>query len=290
MTTRRVAFVLVVVVLLAAGIGMVALGNDSGGATQLGGYGSSGSGSQPLAGDTSSPLPAASSTAVVDPAKVEPNLDKFTSKDPFAQMSGTIPTITPSTPVVTPTATPTPTATATTENPKSATVTILGSKQTVKTNDETPKKDPAFEVASITPDGVTFKLLNDQKFADGSSSVTVAEGESAQVTNADTGTKYNITVDSLNYGSSSGGSSTGGGGSQTSGHTIKLLSINTQNGTDTATFQIDGTTYADKGVGSQFQTDWGQVRVVAISAGAQTATILHGDDTLVTHVGESIEK
>jgi len=280
MTTRRIAFVLVVVALLAAGIGMAFLGGDRGGATELGGYGGTGSSGVAVSGDTASPLPAASSTTVVDPAKVEPNLDKFTSKDPFAPMSGTIPTITPSTPVVTPTATPT----ATPENPTSADVTIQGSKSTVKAGQDTPKTDPVFKVVSITPDGVTFELLNSQQFDDGSSSVTVAEGETANVKNADTGTSYTITVDSLNYGES------GGGGSSVSGHTIKLLSINTQNGTDTATFEIDGTTYADKAVGATFKTDWGQVRVMAIDAGGQTVTILHGDDTLVLHVGQTIEK
>jgi hypothetical protein len=284
MTTRRIAFVLVVVALLAAGIGMVFLGGDRGGATELGGYGGTDAGGVPISGDTASPLPAASPTTIVDPAKVEPNLDKFTSKDPFAAMSGTIPTITPTTPVETPTAAPTTSP----ENPSSADVTILGSTSTVKAGQDTPTADPVFQVASITPDGVTFELLNDQQFDDGSSSVTVAEGETASVTNADTGTSYDITVDSLNYGESGGGSS--GGGSTASGHTIKVLSINTQNGTDTTTLEIDGTTYADKAVGAQFTTDWGQVRIMAIDSGGQTVTILHGDNTLVLHVGQTIEK
>lgn len=285
MSGRRVAFVLVVVVLLAAGIGMAVLGGDRGQATELGGYAGSLSG-DPVSAATASPAPAATVVPLVDPAKVEPNLDKFTSKDPFAQMSGTIPPLEP----VVPTEEPTVEPTASPDDPSDADVTIQGSSYNVKPGDETPTDDPVFRVASITPDGVTFELLNSQQFDDGSSSVTVAEGETASVTNADTGTTYDITVDSLNYGDDDGGDGDDGDGDDATGHTIELLSINTQNGTHTATFEIDGATYADQGAGSTFTTDWGEVRVLAIDAGAQTATILHGDNTLVLHVGQTLEK
>ena len=74
------------------------------------------------------------------------------------------------------------------------------------------------------------------------------------------------------------------------GHIIKLLSINTRNGVSSATFKVDGTTFADKQVGALFTTDWGQIKVLAIDAAAQTVTFMHGDDTFALHVGQWIEK
>jgi hypothetical protein len=94
-----------------------------------------------------------------------------------------------------------------------------------------------------------------------------------------------VSVISLNY--------DGDGGDEQpvpSGHSIELLSINTQNGNDTATFKVDGTTYADEEVGAELATDWGEIKVLAIDAASQTATVLHGDDTLVLHVGQVVEK
>ena len=37
---------------------------------------------------------------------------------------------------------------------------------------------------------------------------------------------------------------------------------------------------------TRVDTDWGQIKVLAIDPGAQTVTILHGDDTLVLRVGQ----
>ena len=81
-----------------------------------------------------------------------------------------------------------------------------------------------------------------------------------------------------------------GGGGTTQGHSIKVLSIDSQNGTASATFDVDGATYADKQVGDTFTTDWGQIKVVAIDFDAQTVTILHGDVTLTLHAGQAVVK
>ena len=69
-----------------------------------------------------------------------------------------------------------------------------------------------------------------------------------------------------------------------------MLSITVSNGTAMATFEVDGKVYADKKVGDVFSTGWGDIGVIAINVDAQTVTIVHGDQTLVLHVGQVIIK
>lgn len=274
---KRTMGLAALLVLLAVGVAMALTGGSDRivvGADTLGG-----SGGDALAATTSTatPTPVATATGLLDPAKQEPVLDKFTSKDPFEPLPSTPPSVTP-------VASPTPTATATAENPQSASVKISGVAVTVRAGDETPTADPVFEVASITPSGVTFELLDGMQFDDGSSSVLVGEGQLVDVTNADTDTTYRLEVIDLKYAGESTTTTT------STTHTISLLSINTQNGRSSATFKVNGTTYADKAVGAVFTTAWGQIKVVAISGDAQTVTILHGDETYVLHVGQKVEK
>jgi hypothetical protein len=272
---KRVLFIVVVVAVLAGGLTLAVVGGgpQSQSATSLGSFG--GGGTPQVAAGTGTPTPIAGLNAlVVDPAKQEPVLDKFTSKDPFAPLNSPSPTATP-------TATPTNPVSA----PVSASVSISGSKYTVKEGDETPTSDPAFAIADITSAGVTFELLNGMQFDDGSTSVEVAVGQVAVVTTADTGETFSLGVNQLNYAGEPTSSP-----SPWQGHSIKLLSINTQDGTDSATFKVDGTTFADELEGDVFATDWGQIKVLAIDAAAQTVTILHGDETYVLHVGQTLEK
>ena len=58
-----------------------------------------------------------------------------------------------------------------------------------------------------------------------------------------------------------------------------MLSITSSNGTAMVTLEVDGKTYADKKVGDVFSTSWGEIKIIAINAGAQTVTIMHGDQT-----------
>lgn len=78
--------------------------------------------------------------------------------------------------------------------------------------------------------------------------------------------------------------------STVAGHTIKVLSINTQNDVSSATFVVDGKTYADKAIGDVFSTGAGQIKVVSINAGAQTVSVLRGDESLTLSVGQSVSK
>jgi hypothetical protein len=294
-SAKRLLFVAVSIILLAAGIAMaVAGGPAKTSATGLAAY--SGSAGQASMADTSTSTTAQTSTgAALDPAKQEPVLDQFVSKDPFdlTTLTGatstptTTPTTTPtSTPTETPTSTPTATPTTTPTNPTSATVVVSGHSYTVKVGNKVPSSSPVFTISALTSAGVTFKLLNNEHFEDGSTSVQVAEHQQVSVTNADTGTTYTLKVTQLNFGGTSGGTTV----QPSQGHVIQLLSINTRNGVSSATFKVDGTTFADKQVGAVFTSDWGQIKVLAIDAAAQTVTFMHGDATFTLHVGQQIEK
>ena len=285
MSAARTLLVVIMLALLAAGIAMaVAGGKSPHSVTALGDVGTNG-GQLPSIADTSSATGASLAGIGEDPAKQEPVLDKFVGHDPFVPLvSSSAPTSTP-TPTATPTATPTPTPTSTAENPTSAVVTVSGTKYTVAKGSKLPPSSPVFTISELTTAGVTFKLLNNMRFEDGSTSVQVAEGQTVSVTNADTGRTYKLTVNQLNFGTQGGTSFV-----PAQGHIIKLLSINTRNGVSSATFKVDGTTFADKQVGDVFSTGWGQIKVLAIDAVAQKVTFMHGDATFTLHVGEWIIK
>jgi hypothetical protein len=271
-----VAAAAVVVALVAVLAGHWAAGSAAG-VSQSGGGNTSAIGSD-YAGATSSD-PADS--LVIDPAKQEPALDKFQSKDPFVPLVST----SSGSPVSSPSASP---SSGTAEAPTGADIKINDKPYTVGKGDKVPPGSPAFLIADITSSGVQFGLLHGQQFSDGSTSVLVPEGQLVSVQSRG-GKKYDLAVVQLTYGTSGGGGG-GGGGGTTQGHSIKVLSIDSQNGTASATFDVDGTTYADKHAGDTFTTDWGQIRVVAIDFAAQTVTILHGDVTLTLHAGQAVVK
>jgi hypothetical protein len=199
-----------------------------------------------------------------DPAKQEPLLDKFASKDPFVPLT------------VTNTGTGGTGGTGTTS--LSATVMVDSSSYSVAKGDKVPSGDPVFTISGITSGDVTFGVISGA-LKNGDSSITVTLGESvqAQLENGDT---YTLKVTKI------GDSSSGG----TGGHSISVLSVTSQNGTPYATLEIDGKTYADKTVGDEFDTGWGQIKILSINVGAQTVTFMHGDQTLTLHAGQVVVK
>jgi hypothetical protein len=215
--------------------------------------------------------------AAADPAKEQPLLDQFTSKDPF------IPFPTPGA-TVAPSGTPSPNPTSTTApSDLSAKIKVDGTNYTVTNGDKVPGGSAAaFTVTGVTSGDVTFKVI-DGELENGDTSFSVNLGESVRVT-LDSGVAYDIAV--LSIGASSGGGGSGGGTS----HTISVLSINSQDGVAVATFEVDGKTYSDKKVGDVFTTSWGEIEVLAINVSAQTVTIMHGDQTLTLHAGQVIVK
>jgi hypothetical protein len=213
--------------------------------------------------------------AAADPAKEQPLLDKFTSKDPF------IPFPTPGATAAS-TASPSPSS-STAPSDLAAKIKVDGTDYTVVAGDKVPGGSAAaFKVTSVTSGDVGFEVI-DGKLENGDKSFSVNLGEAVRVT-LDSGVSYDISVVSI--GASSGGGGSGGGTS----HSITVLSISSQNGAAMATFEVDSKTYSDKEVGDVFATSAGEIEVLAINVGAQTVTILLGDQTLTLHAGQVVVK
>jgi hypothetical protein len=214
--------------------------------------------------------------AVADPAKEQPLLDKFTSKDPF------IPFPTPgATSTASPNPTPTGTASPTT---LSAKVKVDGTTYNVMQGDSVPGGQAAeFTISGVTSGDVSFKVI-DGTLENGDKSFTVNLGEAVRVT-LDSGVSYNISVVSIGQGGGGGGSNGG-----TTAHSISVLSVTSQNGTALVTVKVDGKTYSDLKQGDVIDTSWGQIEIVAINVSGQTVTILHGDQTFTLHAGQVIVK
>ncbi len=221
---------------------------------------------------TASQSVAAADALAADPAKKQPSLDQFTSKDPFVPLDVANNTSTTGT---------TGTNGTSGDTTLSAKIKVNGTAYTVSAGDKVPSGDPVFSIASITSSDVTFKLVSGQ-FSDGSDTVTVNVGESVKVVNSDTDKSYTLTVTSV-------GSNTGGG-FVSSGHSISVLSISSQNGAAMVTLKVDGTAYSDKKVGDTFTTSWGEIKILAINVSAQTVTIMHGDATLTLNAGQAVVK
>lgn len=264
---RVVAYVIIALIVGAALALAVALaqGSDS----VAGAAGSEGSAAMVQSGVYADDGEAAT-LAPADPARQEPLLDKFSAKDPFlpfgtASSGG---------------GTSGGGTSGGTTSVLSAKVKVDGTSYNVKKGDQVPGGSAAaFTVSDVTSGDVSF-TVNDGALENGDTSFSVNLGEVVEVT-LKSGSTYTIAVSSI--GDSGGGSSTGG-------HTITVLSVNSQNGVALATLKVDGKTYSDKKVGDVLTTSWGQIEILAIDVKAQTVTIMHGDQTLTLHAGQVIVK
>jgi hypothetical protein len=214
-----------------------------------------------------------SSIAGADPARQEPMLDKFTSKDPF------IPLTSPSSGGGSGGSSSTGTTTY------AAHIKVDGTSYTVVNGDKVPSSAPAFSISSVTSSDVTFAVLEGHTLKNGDSAITVNLGESVKAT-LDNDKSYTLAVVSIGSKSSGGGS----GSLSTSGHTISVLSVTSSSGVALATLEVDGKTYPDKVVGAVINTSWGQVKILAINVDAQTVTVMHGDQTVTLHAGQVVVK
>jgi hypothetical protein len=242
--------------------------------------------------------------ALDDPAKDKPILDKFHSKDPFTPhfivgaSGGTTGGGTGSNPSSSPSATPLA--------PVGADIKLNGTVyKNQKSGDKLPPSNAVFGVTKVTSSGVVFKIINGWELPDFTKTLTVAEGETQDVTvvKGSETKEFTITVVAIIFkATGGGGTGTGGGGTGGSGgtlggssvtqgtHYIKVVSIDSQNGSASATLVVDGVTYANKKVGAVFQTGWGEIKILGINAAAQTVTILHGDQRITLQVGQSFAK
>ena len=262
MNKRTLTYIVIAVILGAALALAIAVSRGDSAATAMGDYGTQVQSEQSVAGDTGVYAGDTGDPLAADPAKAQPPLDKFTSKDPFLPLGSVN--------------TGTGTGSSTTET--TAKIKVNGTEYTVSKGDQVPSGDPVFTISAISSSDVTFALISGT-FSDGSSSVTVNVGESVKVTDEGTGESYTLTVVSV-----------GSGGGGTSGHTITVLSVNEQNGVAVCTLEVDGKTYSDLEVGDTIDTSWGEIKIVAINVGNQTVTIMHGDQTLTLRAGQVVVK
>ena len=145
----------------------------------------------------------------------------------------------------------------------------------------------AFNVTGVTSGDVTFEVI-DGELENGDTSLLRQPGRGrARDASTTRASRYDISVVSIGAASTGGGS---GGSGDDASHSITVLSVSSQNGVAMATFEVDGKTYSDKKVGDVFTTSWGEIEVLSINVGAQTVTILHGDQTLTLHAGQVIVK
>ena len=257
---RRLTYLIIALILGAAlALALVLSGDDPAPTFQGSKITTSNAATSPTPTETASGDP-----LVVDPAKEEPLLDKFTSKDPFL-----------------------PLATSNSggggggggaQTELTAKITMNGTAYTVTKGDSVPSTNAVFTISAVASSSVTFALASGS-FENGDSSVVVGVGETVKVTKQG-GPSYTLKV--ISVGDS-------GGGTQ-DGHSITVLSITDSNGTAMVTLEIDGTTYSDKKVGDTFTTSWGEIKIIAINVDAQTVTIMHGDQTITLHAGQVIVK
>jgi hypothetical protein len=229
----------------------------------------------------------------VDPAKQTPNLDQFTSHDPFIQV-----TAAPSVGSVSSSSTPSEYAAdiRLTWPSGGATYTLR------RVGDKLPPSSPVFEVTSIGASGVTFALLNGYRAAGRAEFGPVQGSGAATEVKLQKGTQqipYTVTV--LWMGSEKGAgrvvnaygtgaaSDTASTTNATRGttHDIKLLAVNLSNGDFSAILSVDGATVGAQHVGDVATTKWGQIKTLGINVVARTVTILHGDAQLTLGVGQS---
>jgi hypothetical protein len=221
------------------------------------------------------------SIAAADPAKQQPLLDKFTSKDPF------IPLTSPSSGG----GSSSGGGGSSTTTAYAAHIKVDGTSYTVVNGDKVPSGTAAFSISSVTANDVTFSALEGHTLKNGDSAITVNLGESVKAT-LDNDKSYTLAVVSIGSKTSGGGSNGSGssGSLSTSGHTISVLSVTSSSGVSLATLEVDGKTYPDKKVGVVISTSWGQVKILAIDVNAQTVTVMHGDQTVVLRAGQVVVK
>ena len=331
MTMNRSTVVLVLVIVTAVAVGAVVAANTHGpgAATAMGTYGSDSLSAQGLA-DTGTATSSINTPTGADPAKQEPVLNLFHSRNPFIQVTSGPTTNVGGEIITTPTPSTSPSASGSpgTSVPHAANITLVEKSGAATYNNQVvgaklPPSSPLFKIIKLSSAGVQFKLLNGYALEDGSTTFLVPVGTAGTtviLSKGTGGTQKTVTIkvlqivykttggsgsgDSGSGGSGSGSGSGSGGGSSgslsstgspsgsssTTVHTIKVLSIDTKNGTPSTTLVVAGATYANKQVGDTFTTSWGQVKVVGINGPGQTVTLLHADVRLTIHVGQSYSK
>lgn len=262
----------------------------------------------PAAGDTSladSALVASSTGSALsasDPAQQVPDLDQFTSRDPFIQATGA------------PAASPTPAASAASSSSPSpsssrtpsafaATVCLkasLGARHIDETfskckgGDVLPPDQPLLRIAAVFGDRVKFEPIGGYRLVGtgGRTTFEVWTGRPASqsIRKGDHTTPCSLSVSHIEGGGTYASSEVGASLGFAPGHSIDVLTIGANNGVPSASFEIDGALYTGEEIGQGFATDWGQIEVMGIDEAARTVTIEHADLQETLHVGRPVSQ
>jgi hypothetical protein len=287
-------FVIVVVLAMTAAVVVVQSGHAH-----------AASGTSTAASLTDSSMEASSTTsdlAAPDPALQVPDLDQFTSRDPFIQATAA--------PGAGPTATPNPTASSSPSPSPSPTPTAfkatvhlkvrLGTKDINETFSECKRGDvlptdrPLLRVAAVFVDRVKFEPVSGYSLVAAGDRKTfeVWIGNPALQSVRKDGRTTVCAISVLRVGSGGTGSSSDEQAplSRAAGQSIEALSIVSLNGDPGAILEVDGTVYPAEEIGQPFTTDWGQLEVLGTNAAAQTVTIQHADLQETLHLGRPVSQ
>ena len=242
-----------------------------------------------------------SSLAALDPAQQVPNLDQFTSRDPFIQATAA-PAASP-TPTSSPSSNPSPSPSPTPSAPPLVSVHLkvrLGKRNVNETftdckrTDCLPPRAPVLRIAGIFSDRVKFDLIDGYVLVGHGGKKIFGVWRSKPtlqtISRGSVKTVCCVSVLEIGDGGSGASSSEKAPLSLTAGHSIEVLEIAANNGVPSAGFAVDGAVYPAEKIGQTFTTDWGQIEVLGANAVAQTVTIQHADLQETLHVGRPVSQ
>jgi hypothetical protein len=283
--------VIVVVLAIAAASAVAAHGHQTGKANAAELSAASVADSSMAASSTSSDL------AAPDPAQQVPNLDQFTGRDPFIQLTAA-PAASP-----TPSSSPSPSPSVTPSASPLVSVHLkvrLGKRDVNETftdckrSDRLPPSAPALRIAAIFSDRVKFDLIDGYALVgDGGKKIFEVERTRPTLHTIKKGaatTVCSVAVLRIGDGGTGASSSEKAPLSLAATHSIEALEIGANNGVPSAGFAVDGAVYPAEEIGQTFTTDWGQIEVLGANAVAQTVTIQHADLQETLHVGRPVSQ
>jgi hypothetical protein len=304
MRISRSNAVLVMVVVVALVVAAAVVQDDrAGGTNTTTAPAAAGANGRAAAGLTDSSLETSSTGSALsasDPAQQVPDLDQFTSHDPFIQVTAapiTSPTPTPSA-SSSPSPTPRPTPAA-----LQATVRVevrLGSRSINETfsdrrrGDSLPPSQPLLSIAAVFGDRVKFDLVGGYVLVGASGDKTFevwrAKPSSRSIRKGGRTTVCSVSVLRIGDAQTGGSSNAKSPLGPAAGHTIEVLQIGANDGVPSASFEVDGVLYTGEEVGENFTSDWGQIAVLGADDAARTVTIEHGDLEETLRVGQPVSQ
>jgi hypothetical protein len=237
-----------------------------------------------------------------DSAQQVPNLDQFTSRDPFIQATAS--------PAASPTPTPSPASSSSpspspSPTPTAFTATVrlkvsLGAKKIDETFDECRRCDdlppgrPLLRVAAVFVDRVKFEAIGGYSLVGtgGRRSFEVWAGKPASqsIRKGDRTTVCSLSVLHIGGGGTGSSSDEQAPLGVAAGQSIEVLSIVSLNGLPGAILEVDGTAYPAEEIGQTLATVWGQIQILGVDEAVHTVTIEHGDLQETLRLGQPVSQ